>query len=207
MTDLARPNRTLRRRIVIASLPVTAAVISIVAVTTGASSPADAHRATPLAPLVPLAKVSTAAPVAPDVLDPDGLGRLRLGMNRAQAMASGEIAKIDPYFNGGDCALIHLVGAPITSDSAVGWLSKRHGIVAIFPPAGVKTSEGIGLGSTIAAVKRAYPGTVYNDSTRQDRGPRAAIPGHPNVYYKLPDLGTGKVQQIGLVNVAQSCFD
>jgi hypothetical protein len=202
MTTSTYPNRTLRRRIVIASLPAAAAVATIVAVTTAGSATAEAGRGSALTPAETHASVSAPAPAR--VLGPVGLGRLKLGMNRAQALASGVIARIDPA--NGACALIHLVGSPTTPNSGDGYLSRQYGIVSILPPAGVKTPEGIGVGSTIAAVKRAYPGTVYNTSTRQDGGPRAAVPGHANEYYSLPDGGTGIVQRIGLVMRSQDCF-
>ena len=187
-----------------------AAVIAIVVVTVAVTSSGKSghHRPSPVPPAHSIT-ATVPTPNSPLVLGPDGLGRLRLGMTRAQALASGEVTQIDPYIYGGDCALIHLAGSPIKPGAGDGYLSKRYGIVAIFLPTGtkVKTPEGIGVGSSIAAVERAYPGIVYNAGTRQDGGPRATVPGRADDYYTFSDGGTGFVQRISLVSRNQGCFD
>ena len=191
-----------QRRNWIAPLMAAAAVIAIVVVTVAVTSSKSHDSKTPpstqSSDLVPPPPVSDTAPTpsSPNVLGPDGLGKLKLGMNRAQALAERCVTKIDPA---SDCALIHLVGSPVTPNSGDGYLSKKYGIVAIFLPVGtkVKTSEGIGVGSSIAAVSQAYPGTVYNISTRQDAGPRAAVPGHPDAgTTSFPMAAPGFVQRI-----------
>jgi len=205
------PTRT-SRRVWIAPMLAAAAVVAIVTVTTAVvatSNDAD-HPAPPLhsnvtAPVPTPTPDPTSTPVQAgnDVLGPDGLGALKLGMNRQQAMATGEVGEVSPTEN--QCDSYKLVGAPATVTD--GYLSHSLGIALIVPPANVRTPEGIGIGSSIADVMRAYPGTVYNISTRQNLGPRVLVPGNPNAYYRFPDGGTGKVTRISIELKNQDCFD
>ena len=200
------PTRT-SRRVWIAPMLAAAAVVAIVTVTTAVVATSNnADKPSPVPPLHggPSTGISTTAPTPSNhVLGPNGLGTLRLGMTKPQALASGEVAGVSPAES--QCDAYKLVGAPASVTD--GYLSHALGIALIVPPAGVRTPEGIGIGSPIADVVRAYPGTVYNSSTRQNLGPRVLVPGNPNAYYRFPDGGTGKVTRISIELKNQDCFD
>ncbi|WP_330271659.1 hypothetical protein OG205_31940 [Lentzea sp. NBC_00516] len=75
-----------------------------------------------------------------------GYGSLKLGMTLEDARATG-LTDLT-WDSEGDGACV--------GDDAVA-ISKRYGVVRITLPAEAKTSKGIGIGSTYAAVKKAYP--------------------------------------------------
>ncbi|WP_189156554.1 hypothetical protein [Lentzea pudingi] len=75
-----------------------------------------------------------------------GYGGLKLGMSLEEARAAG---LTDLTWNSAgekDCV----------ADGKVA-ISRKHGVERITLPAEAKTSKGIGVGSTFAEVKRAYP--------------------------------------------------
>ncbi|MET9227017.1 hypothetical protein [Lentzea sp. NPDC003310] len=75
-----------------------------------------------------------------------GYGELKLGMTLEEARAAGltDLSWGDPSENG------------CVSDGKVA-ISQRYGVERITLPATATTSKGIGVGSTFAEVKKAYP--------------------------------------------------
>lgn len=74
-----------------------------------------------------------------------GYGALKLGMTPEEAVAVG-LAELNWGADGATCT-----GAENVA------ISKKYGIERITLPADAKTSKGIGVGSTVADVKKAYP--------------------------------------------------
>lgn len=115
---------------------------------------------------------TTALSVTALVLAPDGLGALPFGMQAARAMngltqALGRAETITPVPATANCGATRIFGwkdfkvlvNEVTSQSGgnpglAGW---SLGATA---PAALKTDKGIGIGSTLAAVKAAYGPTV-----------------------------------------------
>ena len=91
-----------------------------------------------------------------------GYGALKLGMTLEEARAAG---LTDLTWSGaGDQTCV--------ADDAVA-ISRKHGVVRITLPAEARTSRGIGVGSTYAEVRGAYP-----DATEYDDGWSAEVAGN-----------------------------
>jgi hypothetical protein len=105
-----------------------------------------------------------AAVAAAPVVGPQGVGALRLGMTRSASSAytTGALHK--------GCTLgrpIHywaLLRAPLKGTAIFGGNTPTSKVVAISIQGGAKTAAGIGIGSTAAAVKHAYP-TAHPESS------------------------------------------
>lgn len=151
-----------------------------------------------------LAYVPSAKPAL--VLGPDGLGALKLGMSKKAAEGTGVIsgfADLDKQVFSGCPAR-----AETKSGGGIVLWSTRLGIATIEAPAGVKTAEGIGVGSSRESVRRAYPswrgidGTPPND---EGRG-LVPVPGNRDAVYRI-DVQNGKVRSITLQFAQQDCYE
>jgi hypothetical protein len=104
---------------------------------------------------------------ATPVLGWDGFGALKLGMNHRQAVASGELAdKPDQAERGCYGYDLKIRRTPDNDLDAAVRIGPKSGVYSIAAVPGVRTPEGIGLGSTVAEVTKAYPkarkhGSVY----------------------------------------------
>lgn len=146
----------------------------------------------------------TAAPTtipAALVLGPDGLGPLKLGMDRGQAEATG---MVEPFRNepmSDRCSWrSRLTGAP--AGEGIVLHSDTLGVATIDAYEGVRTPEGIGIGSPVAAVDQAYPG--WRDNVL-GRG-WAPVPGHDGIGYRIQD-DDGKVSRMTLQYARQDCYE
>ncbi|WP_253887456.1 hypothetical protein [Actinokineospora diospyrosa] len=130
-------------------------------------------------------------------LRPAGFSKIRLGMSVAEAEATGELVALEVKSR--DCKAYNFKAYTAENSMAVG-ISPTDGVVAIFPPPGARTPEGIGHGSPEADVRNAYPA-----GTTDAHG------------YWIVDLGDGKaysfgfgrdkaVTEIGLYSDKQMCF-
>ena len=135
----------------------------------GAFPPAPDEPATP--PPVPVPRLSSPSRPAPSLptLSPDGLGPLRIGMSRAKVVAAmGEDADLraptspDPA----RCDQFRPVRAP---NGVIAMIEDdRLSRISLIRPSAVRTSRGVGLGSTAAAVRAAYPSAVATPHTYRD---------------------------------------
>ncbi|TQS21629.1 hypothetical protein FLW16_39245 [Microbispora sp. KK1-11] len=127
---------------------------------------------------------------------PYGYGGVRLGMTLKQAEATRKIVK---KLDEGQCSGWDLKAHPTGRDAVGLYISKKLGVALIEAPKGVKTPEGIKVGSTMKQVKKAYPRL---DTT--GNYPVAAVPGNTKaLYYFLSQRG--KVYELGLALKNQDC--
>ncbi|MFC6900631.1 hypothetical protein ACFQGX_35825 [Nonomuraea dietziae] len=88
-------------------------------------------------------------------LGPDGYGAVKLGMTVKQAKTTGDVVKKRPGHGG--CSGWDLKKFPTPKDSVGIYISPNVGLAAIFAAKGMRTPEGIKIGSTVKQVKAAYP--------------------------------------------------
>ncbi|RNL64257.1 hypothetical protein EFK50_06930 [Nocardioides marmoriginsengisoli] len=121
---------------------------------------------------------------------------LRLGMSPTEVLATG--ATIRP----GDpdqCRTVVPNGLTPEEDRIDAFLSPTLGVVGIGASPGTKTPEGIGLGSTLAEVKAAYPdGALQNGYW--------VVPLAPGTEYEIGIESSGLVGELMLANGNQDCF-
>lgn len=117
--------------------------------------------------------VELPAPTDTNVFGPDGYGRLKLGMTLEQALASGEISPVKSA--SGPCVQFVLRAHP----DAGGFITSTDGVVIIDAGEGMRTPEGIGIGSTVEEFKAAYPDYREGDENGLIGAP---APGSDNSY-------------------------
>jgi hypothetical protein len=162
---------------------------------TAASPTAEA----PVSSVPPPADVTSAS--AP-VLGPDGLGSLKLGMSRAEAEATGLVEPFRNEPNSDTCLWRSaLEGAPVGEGTVLH--SETLGVATIDAPAGVRTPEGIAIGSSLDAVQSAYPGFEVNDYLRRAY---AQVPGNDQAVYRIV-IADGKVVELTLQYLNQGCYE
>ena len=140
-----------------------AVAVTTVGIAACTSTPDANHGAAPTTPDPISAPPSSASPVVTEtttvtVTNPPqqpesfvkvdhrlGYGALKLGMTPEEAIAAG-LKGLDWGPNGATCT-----GAENVA------ISKKYGIERITLPEDAKTSKGIGVGTTVADVKKAYP--------------------------------------------------
>lgn len=135
---------------------------------------------------------------AKTALGPYGYGAVKLGMSAKRAKATGKIElKRKDYCSGWD------LKAHITDRNSVGmYISKKVGVAMIFATKGMKTPEGIGLGSTRKQLKAAYP----HLKTAASGYPYTTAPGNKKAYYSFLLRG-GKVYELALALKTQDCVN
>ncbi|MGI5153868.1 hypothetical protein [Microbispora sp. CA-102843] len=132
-------------------------------------------------------------------LGPYGYGDVKLGMSAKQAQKTGKIVK---KLAGEGCSGWDLKAHPTAKDRVGLFISKKLGVAAIFAFKGARTPEGVGIGSTMKQLKKAYP----HLETPAGGFPIAAVPGNGKAsYYFL--LRHGKVYELALTLKNQDCFN
>ncbi|MFC4121941.1 hypothetical protein [Nonomuraea zeae] len=133
-------------------------------------------------------------------LGPYGYGDVRLGMSLKQARATG---KIVPRWGArtGSCSAWALKSRPTRKGTAGLYISRKRGVAVIFAPKGVKTPEGIGVGSTMKQVKRAYPRLRFSAGGI----PNVSVPGNRKAYYAFFPDEKGRLEQLSLGLLTQDC--
>ncbi|WP_144121900.1 hypothetical protein [Catellatospora sichuanensis] len=160
----------------------------------------------------PAAPSTSASPVPPPpadalLLGPTGYGRLRLGMTQAQAAATKLITPLAGKQSG--CyRYAHLVGSPATGEHDIAgrlFFSETLGLAAIYAYSGVKTPEGITVGSTFDELRRAYPSWESVSGDKDGRG-YVRVPGNAEAIYRI-EVGAGKVIQLSVQLLNQDCYE
>ncbi|MEV7009691.1 hypothetical protein [Streptosporangium sp. NPDC051022] len=145
------------------------------------------------------ASVTASPAYATGVFGPFGYGGVKLGMSAKQARAT---KKITAKAGWGPCTGWDLTASP-TGRGEVGlFISKRRGVAVIFAPKGVKTPQGIGIGSTGTQLKKAYPDLKLSASGY----PVVTAPGNPRASYSFL-LSRGRIRQMILGLNNQDCVN
>ncbi|GAB2824368.1 hypothetical protein GCM10022221_23030 [Actinocorallia aurea] len=137
-----------------------------------------------------------AAAAAPK-LTSQGYGKLKIGQTKAKALKTGLIKLTGDAGSG--CTTFVFKKKP---KAASGYLSNKYGVIAIFAAKSMKTPKGIGIGSTKAAVKKAYP--KLKDTVNVSWVP---APGSKVAQYNFLFGPDKKVYEMGLVHKKQHCFN
>ena len=138
------------------------------------------------------------------VLGPNGLGALKLGMTRADAVKTGLLVADGPVGDDAGCNTDYRPKAAGQADAPV-FFSDR-GLVAFTAYPGVATPEGIKLGSTVAAVKKAYPDWEIMTGPGADGRGWAKVPGNSKAVYNI-SVGDGEVDHMNLQLRTQNCYE
>ncbi|MEV1240608.1 hypothetical protein ACIBO2_05050 [Nonomuraea sp. NPDC050022] len=132
-------------------------------------------------------------------LGPYGYGNLKLGMNAKEAMRTKRIVR-KAVGDSARCTGWDLKENPYGEYRVGVYVSKKRGVSMIVAPPGLKTPQGIGLGSSNAQLKAAYPGL------RRGPGgyPTATVPGNKKAFYMFY-VSHNKVADMSLVLATQDC--
>ena len=130
-----------------------------------------------------------------DVLGPNGYGPLQLGMTADQADATNGLVLAN---SDGPCQLFTLAGFPSIADHTDGYLTAANGLESIFARPGMRTPQGISIGSTRAELLTAYAHLVGGDAY-------LAAPASDTARYEF-GLDGDKVVSVALALVNQSCY-
>ncbi|MEV8510728.1 hypothetical protein [Dactylosporangium sp. NPDC051484] len=178
---------------------------------TGDAAPAGTAAPTTSAPAVSapaasaLAASSAPAAGAEDVLGPNGIGALRLGMTKEQALATGIVTAFTPPDLKG-CMGGHLKGAPGDTGTVV--LSKSQGLVSVDAYGStIHTPEGARIGMTRDELTRTYGDwqPLDGDGVVKDGRGYARARGNDLARYRIVTVN-GKVTELSLMLVDDGCY-
>jgi hypothetical protein len=166
----------------------------------GAAAPITASR--------PASAPSTTKPSAP-VLGPKGYGALRLGMSYQDATATGLIKPWRSTGTDSTCSKVTNLKASPDADHGFVYFSTDLGleIIDAYGP-GVRTPEGVHIGSTSEAMYNAYPdftNAEFGDNHADGRG-STAVPGNSKAVYRMV-TASDKVTELTLQYEKQDCYE
>ncbi|RZU49064.1 hypothetical protein EV385_0799 [Krasilnikovia cinnamomea] len=178
------------------SPPTSAALAPSALAPSAPGSPAPAPSTTP-----PAAGPKPSTSPAALVLGPQGLGALKLGMTLEQARATGMIVgyKVEDFT--GHCGISKLRGT-----NATVFFTPGLGLSSIDMYGGIRTPEGIRLGSSIDGVRKAYPDWEEIVGGGDTGYGWADTPGNRKAGYRI-DVRKGKVDGVALALEGQKCIE
>ena len=142
----------------------------------------------------------------PTVLGPNGFGALKLGMSRRQAEATGLVSDVDPKADSGCQTTALRAGSPV---SGTVYFDGASGVVAIDARGGgVKTPEGLHVGSPGSDVSRIYPKwrSLTDPGANDGRGYVLAPNSNDKAEYNI-SIGNAKVTQVMLQTHPHHCYE
>jgi hypothetical protein len=144
-------------------------------------------------------------------LGPTGLGGVHLGQSLHDALATGALKAI-PGSDDGCVTRGRFKAAPpdqpgMPQDAGLVFAGKL-GVTAIYAYAGVSTPEGIHLGSSFAAVKKAYPAWHNVYGPEEPTAGRSLIPvaGNAEAVYRI-EVRDSKVISLAIQFQHQDCYE
>ncbi|MFC4121494.1 hypothetical protein [Nonomuraea zeae] len=141
------------------------------------------------------------ATTAKPALGPYGYGPVRLGMSATKARATGKIVRKLPA-GAGSCSGWDLKAHPSGKDRVGLYISRKVGVAVILAQKGMKTPQGIGLGSSASQVRKAYPKAKVSPSGFT----YTAVPGNAKAYYAFL-YSKGKVRELAFGLDRQDCVN
>ncbi|GIF26278.1 hypothetical protein BJ973_005633 [Actinoplanes tereljensis] len=178
-----------------------------------ASSATATEPATPSTP--PSVSASPATPKAPStpstpagiVLGPQGFGALKLGMTAEEATATGMIKSWKSMGVADGCTKQSTLKLA-SGDHGFVYFSTALGLEIIDAYPGVSTPEGVKIGTTHAAMLKAYPGWANAEEEDQHAEGRGyvRVPGNGQANYRILTRD-GKVAEITLQSTTQDCYE
>ncbi len=146
-------------------------------------------------------------------LGPDGLSELKLGIRWQRGNALDRLVRFSgnpESFDGCIEGKLLAANGASTEPFAGIYLSKKLGLVSISLLKGMRTQEGVGIGSTVTQVKTAYPdfdeNMLANNGAPKTQIPVVAVPGNNNAHYEI-DFIQSKVIALQLVLNGEDCFN
>lgn len=192
----------------------TQAASSAANTTSSSAQPTSSQPTSSQPTAAPVQKATVEQAVAPQpqaakVLGPFGYGKLRLGMTEAQAKATGQaVGFVEPA--PGACRQGALTDQGPKTDQNYVMVSAKQGLAAISVTSrSVHTTEGIGIGATIAQVKAAYPEIAGRfDDELFAHLHRIGVPvhGNPSAVYRMV-FNDGSLTQLAIQNANQDCYE
>lgn len=183
-----------------APAPGSAAPTTAASATAASATAAPTTKASTTAP--PTTKASTTRPATR--LGPDGWGALRLGMTFRQASGTGLIGPWDDQ-GGALCQSAALRNAPAEEGIVI---ASDLGVVYIGAFGTMRTPQGIGLGSSRAAVLKAYPTWQPIAETGEGADGRGfvRVPGNSAAVYRIV-TEKGRVSELTIELRSQNCYE
>ncbi|WP_127506493.1 hypothetical protein [Actinoplanes solisilvae] len=142
----------------------------------------------------PSKSASSSPKTTPTVLGPSGFGALKLGMTRKQAEATGMITGYETENFTGNCGV-----AKLRPGGATVYFTPGMGLSSIGAYGRVRTPKGIKLGSTVTALKKAYP--TWEDAIGDGQT------GYGWADHYRFDVRDGKVTSFSLTAEGQRCIE
>jgi len=178
---------------------------------TQGGQPIGQSSATPPVSGSSIASASPTTAPQPPPLGPRGYGASSLGMTKAEALATGVTAMTAT--GEGKCGGQgdgYLADSPNTDGEAIAgrlFFSAATGrLVAIYAFPGLKTPQGIGLGSSYEELHAAYPSWTPIDPSGIDGRGGIPVPGNPDAHYRIV-VTDRMIAEISLDSNKQDCYE